>query len=375
MVITSHQGCNEDGVRVPYMVSKVSFNEKYNWAMLYAKGVSWDKASHTLDMSFGNRESHEGLDFDIYRPSKDLIVKRESTTHDLSFSLVNQTIFTISGTTGNSGIQFVQKCASCVGTGTLAISSGNISLKTGLEGILGSLTGSSNMATKDLAAAADIDIVFNGFQAQFEFETSIQLTETFTFHLFETPVGFPGFSIPGLFSIGPAFDPTIVAQLTLFQPLSFTYGFNFTVPDGSGWNVDLVDNTKSTMTGFNNVQFEALPFTVLDFTPGLNVSLSFRPVISIGVNVLTIQVDPVTVFADVPKFNVGLVPLTDVDNNCAKVAAPGTGANHLQVSTDFVVDVGVGANFQITSGISFSPFIPLLVNQVVNPTSTCLGPF
>lgn len=94
IVVTSHEGCNADGVRVPYLVSGVSFNEKNTSAMLSAKGISWVKASKDLAVDFSYRESHNGLDIDSYSPSPALLKKRD-TTKDLSFSVVNTNIFTM----------------------------------------------------------------------------------------------------------------------------------------------------------------------------------------------------------------------------------------------------------------------------------------
>ena len=118
-----------------------------------------------------------------------------------------------------------------------------------------------------------------------------------------------------------------------------------------------------------------MPFALANFTPGVNVSIAFRPVISLGLNVLDVDLDPVTVFADIPKYVVGLVPLANVDDNCAPLLANGTGSGeHLRLSSDFVLDLGVGASVQVTDAIAFMPSIPLLT-ETLFPSSTCLGGF
>lgn len=94
IIVTSHEGCNGDGLRVPYLVSGVRFDEGSNSAMLYAKGVSWANASNHLAVDFSYRESYNGLDIGSYNPSASLIKKRAST-NDLSFSVVNTNIFTM----------------------------------------------------------------------------------------------------------------------------------------------------------------------------------------------------------------------------------------------------------------------------------------
>ncbi|MCJ1249637.1 hypothetical protein MMC30_006863 [Trapelia coarctata] len=377
IITTSHDGFNADGLRVPYLVSDVLFKEENQSVMLYAKGISWAKASRGLAVDFSYRESQNGLDIDSYSPSPALLKKR-ATTRDLSFSVANTNIFTITDNLSKTtALSFTQKCVSCVGQGTLTLAEGNVTLKNEVSGILGSIFNPKpNPTIADLASNADITVIFNNFMASFEFETSIQFSETFNYHILgPAGVGFPGFSIPGLFSIGPSFDPLIVAQLQLFQPVSFTYGFNFSVPDGSGFQIDMIDLANSQKIGFDATTFTPLPFALLNFTPGVNVSIAFRPVISIGVNLLSIDIDPVTVFADIPKYVVGLVPLANVDDNCQPLATNATGGGeHLRLSSDFVLDLGVGAKVQLTTAIAFMPSIPILSN-VLFPFSTCLGGF
>ncbi|MCJ1396360.1 hypothetical protein MMC18_009250 [Xylographa bjoerkii] len=341
--------------------------------MLSAKGLSWAGASNTLEVDFSYRESHHGLDLESFSPSASLIAKRQ-TTQDLSFSILNTNIFAIADMLSpTTTLSFTQKCVACVGTGTVTLAAGNVTLISGIESILGSLTNSS---VSDLASSADISIAFNNFTAEFEFETSIQLTQAFSFHILgEDGIGIPGFSIPGLFTVGPSFNPLIVAAIQLFQPVSFTYGFNFSVPDGSGFQIDMVNVANSLSSGFDSTAFTALPFTLLNFTPGVNVSIAFRPVIELGINVLDIDLDPVTIFADIPKYVVGLVPLANVDDNCLPLAVNGTGiGEHVRLSSDFVLDLGVGAVTQITDTIAFIPSTPLLITTLF-PMSTCIGPF
>jgi len=94
IIVTSHEGCNADGRRVPYLVSGVSYDEGNNSAMLYAEGISWANASEDLAVDFSYRESYNGLDVDSYNPSASFIKKR-ATTKDMSFSVVNTNIFSM----------------------------------------------------------------------------------------------------------------------------------------------------------------------------------------------------------------------------------------------------------------------------------------
>ena len=77
----------------------------------------------------------------------------------------------------------------------MSISTGNITLKSDILGDIGSLFG-SNPTIADLASSADLDIIFNNFTAEFAFETSIQVSETFNYHILGADgIGIPGFSV------------------------------------------------------------------------------------------------------------------------------------------------------------------------------------
>ena len=84
-----------------------------------------------------------------------------------------------------------------MGKGTLTLAEGNVTLKNEVTSILGSIFNPGpNPTIADLASNADITVVFNNFTASFEFETSIQLSETFNYHILgPAGVGFPGFSV------------------------------------------------------------------------------------------------------------------------------------------------------------------------------------
>jgi len=79
----------------------------------------------------------------------------------------------------------------------LTLAEGNVTLRNEVSGILGSIFDPKpNLTIADLASNAEITVIFNNFTASFEFETSIQLGETFNYHILgPAGVGFPGFSV------------------------------------------------------------------------------------------------------------------------------------------------------------------------------------
>jgi hypothetical protein len=96
IVFTSHKGCNNDGERIPYMVSGVSFDDHRDSAMLSAKPISWDKASKAMSLDFGSRQSCAGLDIRSYQTGAELLARDDDLiTQDLSFSYVDDTLFSV----------------------------------------------------------------------------------------------------------------------------------------------------------------------------------------------------------------------------------------------------------------------------------------
>ena len=160
-----------------------------------------------------------------------------------------------------------------------------------------------------------------------------------------------------------------MAQIALSEPFKFTYGFDFKVPDGAGMTFDLVDLSKSSTQGFDGTTFEPLPFEVDTPTTGVNFSVAFRPTLSLGITVLDKNFDPVNAFLDVPKFQGTVALVEGVDDTCAPAAG---GSDHLSLNTDFVLDVGVGADINLFDVIKVQPAFPL-ASTTLAPFSTCIA--
>ena len=237
--------------------------------------------------------------------------------------------------------------------------------KSGLLGDLDSIIGDVT-SLSDLADFATVNIEANNLGASFEFETQMKFTKSFTFHILgPAGVGIPGFSIDGVFSIGPTFDPVLVASVSLTEPLSFTYGFAMQVPNNSLLSVDIVDPTKSSQSGFSGTTFSALPFALDNTTGAVGFSVAFRPTIELGITVVDKKFDPVNIFADIPKFEGTLALSNNVTAGCAA-----TGTN-LLLNTDFDFDLGLGASIDVF-GLSINPQLNLFSTKVL-PSSTCFN--
>jgi hypothetical protein len=268
-----------------------------------------------------------------------------------------------------------QKCQRCVGTGNVSLATGHVEVKDEFANLIGDIF-NPGQELKDIAqvfSAADVSIVFDGFGAEFLFETDINLDQNFTYHLLPSPLTFGGLSLPGLFTLGASFDPVIVASMHTEEPLAFTYGFEFAVPDGSAFDIDMVDISASQKTGFDQTTFTPLPFSAGKFTPTLDLSLEFRPVVSLGVSLLSIQLDPVIVFADIPKFEATIALLLNADDNCQALSAGETADGvHVLLTGDFALDLGVGMDIGAIGALEFNPSV-ILAQVTLFPFSTCFG--
>ena len=176
-----------------------------------------------------------------------------------------------------------------------------------------------------------------------------------------------GFKIAGVVSIGPAVDPMIVIDISMIDPLQFTYGFEFAVPDGSSINVDLINIASSKTTGFDKTNFKELPLQINDPRLGANFSVAFRPVLELGISLLEIDINPIVVFADIPKFE-GTIQL--VPNGDATCKAAANGSPHVSFNGDFVLDIGVGIDIKLTDQLKLNPSVTL-AEATLLPFSTC----
>ena len=259
------------------------------------------------------------------------------------------------------------------------VQSGVQSVETAITGGISSGIGSIGSILKrddpfaDIAQNIDdgtLKLDLEGMHGHFEFETDVYASKEFTVSMVPGGITISPLQIQGILSIGPKIDPTLVFKFDSEDPLSFSYGFEYTMPDGAGVEVNLLDPKSSKTDKFDQMHFNALPFSTTAkevAASGLNYSIAFRPVFSVGVTVLEKEIEPFEMMFDVPKVSGNIAIAQNVDETCAATG----GYDAFDVDASFTFDMGIGADIDL--GVwSATPSAMLVSTTGLFPMKTCV---
>ena len=162
-----------------------------------------------------------------------------------------------------------------------------------------------------------IEFVSNNFSAHIELDTSFLPTaqEIYTKKLPTIPL--TPFVIPGIASIGPQLTPVFSMGVQLLTQLSFTTGFDLTVPDNSTATLVIGNLTSSSVKGFNDTVVTPLPFNTNAIGLNLTIFAGFKPQLELGMTILDgIGAIGAGVFLDIPSLKTQVFDVDKVHTNC-----------------------------------------------------------
>ncbi|KAI9718259.1 MAG: hypothetical protein M1812_004249 [Candelaria pacifica] len=385
LIISSHVGCNEDGERTPYVVSRVHFIEASSTAELSIIPIAWQDTFHAMTVDFGS--SANDYTFDALRrhdtlhrrQAASLLLKMAtSTTSGVTFSRAYPTApatatpaMSVNGSLTSQvigkqiyppDVPFADEvvppgitvsCKNCSVGGGLQLSQGSFSMS--------QTNGTSNSSQNFMQffTSGYVQVITQNLTAHVDLNTIAEPTITlqnFTAHLPTIPL--TPFQIPGIAVVGPSIDPQIIGSIKLGSKLDFTYGFDLSIPDGSSVTLDIGSITNTTTQGFERSKITPLPFQASTGEVALNFSIGFRPELLLGINLLQGRGKAgAGVFFDLPKLVVEVSQVTSSDKNCTPIKTTsntiqGTLANsfgnltHIVPSVELAVGVELEAAFQ-----------------------------
>ncbi|KAI9697209.1 MAG: hypothetical protein M1836_004773 [Candelina mexicana] len=385
LVITSHAGCNEDGERMPYVVSQINFVEASSTAELSVMPIAWQDTFHAMTVDFGTSNGRYASDslrrhdrLQRRQASSTLAKLTPSTTAGVSFSrsypTAPATATPASSVSGNLTSQLLEKqimppdvlfenevvpqgisvtCRNCSVGGGLKLTQGSFSM--------GQSNGTSN-SSMNLIQFFDsgyVQVQAQNMTAHIDLKTTVSPSTTlkeFTAHLPAIPL--TPFQIPGIAAVGPYIDPQIIGSINLGAKMDFTYGFDLSVPDGSSVTLDIGNVTNSTTQGFGKSKITPLPFQASTGEVTLNFTLGFRPELLLGIDLLRGRGKAgAGIFLDLPKLVVEVSQVTSSSRNCAPVQSTSNTAQgalensfgnltHIVPSVELDVGVALEANIQ-----------------------------
>jgi hypothetical protein len=211
-----------------------------------------------------------------------------------------------------------------------------------VRGTIGVFQGFFSMANTQ-EAAEDENMTFEFFTedgflelraddvaAHIELESAITLTSPSGLTTFELPlpeIGLPGFTIPGIATVGPIFRPVVSVGFQVSTTFNFTYGFDLAIPNNSRIRMNIAELGNSTETGFSNTSITALPFQAPSSLPDpeITISAGFFPRLLLGISVghraLGANAGAGVIFG-LPKLEASIVQVPEVDGACGPRPAP-----------------------------------------------------
>ena len=228
---------------------------------------------------------------------------------------------------------------------------------------------------KDFVDDGYVMLAADGLGAHIELESEFQSAELTGQSIPITLATFPlqPFNIPGIAIVGPMFTPRLVLGATLSADLKFGYGFEVTVPNNSTALASFSVN-RSSITGFDQTEFNGLPFTAEADNFKLNLSVTLQPELLIGVSLFNSDNNVgAGVFLDLPQLALSVQPVSGTNDRCEPESDPAVVADtqaRLGNLINLVPAVGLVAGFIAQASLGL-PVVPDIEEEIVwEPLST-----
>ncbi|RHZ60790.1 uncharacterized protein CDV56_102322 [Aspergillus thermomutatus] len=384
ILVTSHSGCNPEGARSTYRVTKVAIDLHRNVLSLGKSDCSWQDAFHTTRVSFSRRHPSE------IRRSPNQFIKRQqqsqpdspATTKTMEGSAESPTV-TIPAPTATSGLASTStkklnapyvdqkifppdvpaadmllpsgitvSCKNCSLEGSIDITKGSFEIS-GSDGFIDSVNN-----TIAFFEHGSIEVIANGLFAQVELEFDLSASQDLVSFSAQLPaIPLVPFEIPGVLVFGPMIVAEFDMSLSLAEAIGFSYGFNLSVPANSKMELNMDEISNSSITGFDKTTIHALPFQAKAALVSLVASIGFKPQVLLGINTAVGSVQGgIGAFLELPNVSLNVTQLSNVNEQCEAVSN-GDGKltsalnNVLGNFTNIVptVDINLGAlaNFEV----------------------------
>ena len=314
--------------------------------------------------------------------------EQTSVVANISKSFVNAQILPIDGLNGFSiqGSSFPSSlaldCQNCTFTGNLQLTSGSFS------------TNSSNDTSHAIIGDTEevIDFIESGY-------ILVQADDLFAHVELRTawPAGFgkelditlldlplTPFTIPGIAAVGPQLLIQLLLSAQLSGTANLTYGFEVTVPNNSTALANIGQVNASSVTGFGDTNFTALPFGASIDDIALNLSATIRPEVLVGISFLDGEANAgAGVFLNLPTLALSVEQVSDTDEKCN----PTTNQTLIEeLDSEYAAMINIVPNVAFAAGVVVQakaniPSLPTLADQRAftplatsfTPTTACLG--
>ncbi|GFF64076.1 hypothetical protein IFM60648_01141 [Aspergillus lentulus] len=384
ILVTSHIGCNSDGARSTYRVTKAAIDSTRNVLSLGKSDCGWQDAFHTTRVSFSRRHPSE-----VWRRSNTFMKRQQqsqpeppeitktmggsaqtptvtfpapsatsglasTSTKELNEHYVDQKIFPPDIPAADmllpSGLTVT--CKNCSLEGNVILNKGSFEISE-VDGFMDAVN--NTIAFFDHGS---IEVIANGLFAQVELEFDLSASQDLVSVTAQLPaIPLIPFEIPGVLVFGPMIVAEFDMSLSLAQNIGFSYGFNLSVPANSKVELNMDEISNSSITGFDKTTVHALPFQAKAALVSLIASIGFKPQVLLGINTAVGSVQGgVGAFLELPKVSVNVTQLSNVNEKCEAVSN-GDGkltsmldnifGNFTNIVPTVDINLGALANFEV----------------------------
>ncbi|KAL4925726.1 putative GPI anchored protein [Aspergillus undulatus] len=378
VIVTSHAGCDPEGERSAHRVTEVSVDPKSHIIILYKARMDWHDAFSSTRVSFRRRHPSE-----IQRRGPTAVKRQQTATQAStpteSFPAAPSKVDGLNSSADTSfdelhtdleiypldipladevvpQLPVVVRCRTCSLEGSIELSQGQFSVGRDaddegndadfeLDEAIGFFSNSSvELAVNRLSSQIELELELSSKGPLLELTTSLPTIPL-------TP-----FQIAGVLTFGPQIVPNIIITADLEGDVGFSYGFNVRVPDNSKVSIQIPDFGDSEITGFEDTEFETIPFEASTEVTSVALSIAFQPQILLGISTgldfMNVNLDGgIGAFVSLPNLSLNVSQVTGVNENCDVVTGEDDvvgDAIHLAPSVE--LDMGVIASYDVRLG-------------------------
>ncbi|KAF4552123.1 Hypothetical protein D9617_11g009720 [Elsinoe fawcettii] len=351
ILVTSHEGCADEGARSLFEVSHHGYNDDALSISFEGGAALWEDSfvsmrvehGHTQEQHFSRilrRQDDDGYierdnNFTALYPTGNL---KNATNYylDLSSPSLIDREFPVFGDL--TGLPIAVGCKNCTVAGNLNLTTSNftIALKRNFmsgvkentkamgEALFDKLIGTqqnhlSKKNATDLFEAGQVTLEMNGFSSRIELYAEPSAEDKIAYPLMQYPL--VGYLLPGIGRVGIHFVPELSLRWAVAGGMRMSYGFDVEIPN-TKIVIDFKNQSRSSVTGLTNATVKALPFQANITDLDVELFFTIRPRIGVGVFFGKRFKAEAGIFLDTPALNltVSQISSNEYDTNCERRA-------------------------------------------------------
>ncbi|KDQ59202.1 hypothetical protein JAAARDRAFT_715689 [Jaapia argillacea MUCL 33604] len=319
-LVTSHSTCNTNDERGAWHVVAVNSDHHRLALILFVETLDLIQVGQSFKVHYGQSNilggwGSQGPKIHSREPVSDVFTLAHDSDMSPRYELFSYSDSINLTQPGQSEQAMIDASLEiyCVG----CVSRTNFSLALDFEGHFTNVT--TCFETPDYCynlTAASADFQVEEFEQLAELEISVQesLSVTYTHEVAFTPIK-PGWSILGLFDIGPSVGLAVSFDFEMYGGANFSFGANASIPQGASAGVDFA-NLSNHATGWDGAGVKIIPFRLNGGSFNLSATAALSPFIQVAINVGSNNGATARITPNIPLIHFGSAVVAQVNREC-----------------------------------------------------------